>query len=287
MILFVLIFVYPIIRTLVMSFFSVENITGSLGTWKFVGFRNFIELMKTSLFLTSLWNLFRIWLIGGIIVLVLALLFAIILNCGIRGKKFFRAAIYMPNVVSAVALSTMWLQYVFNPKYGMLTTFFSKLGLDQLAAIQWTDGTHKFWAMLIAYCFGMVGYHMLIFSSGIEKIPSQYYEAAKIDGAGLAKQFRYITWPLIRGVLKTNITMWSISSVVFFIWSQLFSAVLVDTQTITPMIYMYLHTFGASNNAVTVRDAGIGAAVGVVMCIIVVALFTITNKVVRDDRYEM
>lgn len=217
MILFVLIFVYPIVRTLVMSFFSVENITGSPSEWKFVGFQNFITLLGTSLFRLSLWNLFRIWLIGGIFVLALALLFAVILNSGIRGKKFFRAAIYMPNVISAVALATMWLQYVFNTKYGLLTTLFTELGLERLAAIQWTDPDHKFWAMLIAYNFGMVGYHMLIFSSGIEKIPAHYYEAARIDGASRFGQFRFITWPLIRGVLRTNITMWSISSIVFFI----------------------------------------------------------------------
>ena len=287
MILFVLIFVYPIIRTLVMSFFSIENVTGAANTWSFVGFRNFINLLNTDLFTASLWNLFRIWLIGGVIVLSLALLFAVILNSGIRGKKFFRAAIYMPNVISAVALATMWLQFVFNTKYGLLTSVFTSLGMENLAAIQWTDADHKFWAMLIAYNFGMVGYHMLIFSSGIEKIPAHYYEAARIDGASRINQFRYITWPLIRGVLKTNTTMWSISSVVFFIWSQLFSAVLVDTQTITPMIYMYLQTFGASNNAVTVRDAGIGAAVGVIMSIIVVTFFILTNRAIRDDNYEM
>lgn len=287
MILFVLIFVYPIIRTLVMSFFSIENVTGAANTWSFVGFRNFINLLNTDLFTASLWNLFRIWLIGGVIVLSLALLFAVILNSGIRGKKFFRAAIYMPNVISAVALATMWLQFVFNTKYGLLTSVFTSLGMENLAAIQWTDADHKFWAMLIAYNFGMVGYHMLIFSSGIEKIPAHYYEAARIDGASRINQFRYITWPLIRGVLKTNTTMWSISAVVFFIWSQLFSAVLVDTQTITPMIYMYLQTFGASNNAVTVRDAGIGAAVGVIMSIIVVTFFILTNRAIRDDNYEM
>lgn len=61
----------------------------------------------------------------------------------------------------------------------------------------------------------------------------------------------------------------------------------MDTQTITPMIYMYLQTFGASNNAVTMRDSGIGAAVGVIMSIIVVMIFIITNKLVRDNNYEM
>ena len=67
----------------------------------------------------------------------------------------------------------------------------------------------------------MVGYHMLIFSSGLEKIPLEYYAASTIDGANKPQQFRYITLPLLRGVFKTNITMWSITSVGFFVWSQL------------------------------------------------------------------
>ncbi|MEG1523793.1 MAG: sugar ABC transporter permease [Clostridia bacterium] len=286
LIIFAIIFVYPILRTIAMSFFAMDNVTGALSTWKFVGFDNFIKLINTALFRTSLWNLFRIWAIGGIIVMSLALLFAVILNSGIRGKKFFRAIIYMPNIVSAVALATMWLQFVYNNRFGLLTTVFSKLGLDSLAAIAWTDTDHLFFSMLIAYCFGMVGYHMLIFSSGIEKIPQDYFEAATIDGAGQWKRFAHITWPLLRGVLKTNITMWSITSVGFFVWSQLFSTVVANTQTITPMVYMYIQTFG-TGNTVTERNGGIGAAVGVLLGILVVAVFIITSKMLKDDEVEL
>jgi multiple sugar transport system permease protein len=285
-IIFCLIFLYPIIRTTVMSFFDVESVSGSISTWKFIGIDNFTKLANTALFRTSMWNLFRIWLYGGVAVLALALLFAVILNSGIKAKKFYRAAIYMPNVISAVALAAMWMQYVFNVKYGLLTTFFTSIGWESLAQVQWTDAAHKFGAMLVAYCFGMVGYHMLIFSSGIEKIPKDYFEASRIDGAGHIRQFMHITWPLLRGVLKTNITMWSITSVCFFIWSQLFSAVTVDNQTITPMVYLYLQTFGAGNS-VTERNAGLGAAVGVIMGVIVVLVFIGVNKLIKNDDVEL
>lgn len=283
---FALIYIYPIIRTLIMSFFVVDRVTAPMSEWQFAGFGNFSKLINTSLFRTALSNIFKIWLVGGIVVMTIALLFAVILNSGIRGKKFFRAAIYMPNVISAVALATMWLQYVFNNRFGLLTTFFSKIGAEKLAAIQWTDTEHKFWAMLIAYCFGMVGYHMLIFSGGIEKIPKDYFEASYIDGAGRIRQFFRITLPLLRGELRTNIIMWSITSVGFFIWSQLFSTVTADTQTITPMVYMYLQTFG-SGNTVTERNAGLGAAVGVILSILVVLIFTIVNRVLKDKDYEL
>ncbi|GHU74374.1 hypothetical protein AGMMS49992_15640 [Clostridia bacterium] len=283
---FTAIFVYPIARTIIMSLYKVENVTSGMSEWIFVGFSNYTTLMGTGLFRVSLWNLFRIWAFGGAAVMCLALLFAVILNSGIRGRKIFRAIIYLPNIVSAVALATMWLQYVYNPRFGLLTGVFSKIGLDGLAAIQWTEAGNKFWALLGAYCFGMVGYHMLIFSSGIEKIPAEYFEAASIDGASALSTFRHVTMPMLRDVLRTNLTMWSITSVGFFVWSQLFSTVTTDTTTITPMVYMYIQVFGAGNT-ITERNAGLGAAVGVLLGACVAVAFVLINRVVRSSDLEL
>ena len=282
---FIIIFLYPILRTLLMSFFRIEGVTDSFSKWQFVGFANYGKLLGTTLFRISMWNLFRIWLIGGLIVLSLALLFAVIITSGIRGRSFFRAMIYLPNIVSAVALATMWLQYVYSSKFGLLKSLFTFLHLPKLASIQWLSNDHKFMALLIAYCFGMVGYHMLIFSSGIERISSDYFEAATLDGANRIQQFQHITLPLLKGMFHTNITMWSVSSVGFFVWSQLFSTVTADTQTITPMVYMYMQIFGAGNS-VTERNAGIGAAVGVLLSICVVIIFTVCNKLLQDKELE-
>lgn len=284
-IMFILVFLYPIIRTLMMSFFKIDSVTGGIETWKFEGLSNYQALITTPVFQTSMWNLFRIWFFGGIIVLSFSLLLAVILTSGIRFKKFFRAVIYLPNIVSAVALATMWLQYVYSSKFGLLTTFFNAIGLKSAAATQWLDSGHKFWALLLAYCFGMIGYHMLIWLSGIERISPDLFEAAHIDGANKPQQFWYITRPLLKGIFKTNITMWSVTSVAFFVWSQLFSTVTADTQTIVPMVYMYMQTFGAGNT-VTERNAGLGAAVGVILCICVIVIFTLTNRLIKEDDLE-
>lgn len=119
-VMFVLVFLYPIIRTILMSFFKIEGITDPMSKWTFSGIDNYVKLANTTLFRISMWNLARIWFIGGIIVMSLALLFAVIITSGIRFKSFFRAMIYLPNIVSAVALATMWLQYVYSPKYGLI-----------------------------------------------------------------------------------------------------------------------------------------------------------------------
>lgn len=283
--LFLGVFLYPIVRTIIMSLFKIEGVTDPMSKWSFVGLDNYIKLFNTSLFRTSFYNLFRIWLIGGLIVLSLSLLFAVILTSGIRGKKLFRAIIYMPNIVSAVALATMWLQYVYSPQFGLVKNVLQFFGLEELSKVQLLDTDHKFWSLLIAYCFGMVGYHMLIWLSGIERISPEFYEAATIDGANKLNQFRYMTLPLLKGVFKTNLTMWTVSSVGFFVWSQLFSNVTADTQTITPYVYMYMQIFGGGNT-VTERNSGLGSAIGVLLSICVVVVFTICNKAIRDDDLE-
>lgn len=283
---FVATFIYPIIRTIVMSFFSIQEITDATDKWKFNGIGNYISLMETPLYRTSWINLFKIFIIGGVITLGASLLLAVILKSGVHGKRFFQAAIYLPNVISAVAMATMWIQYVFNSSYGFLTNLFKALHLDFLADVQWLDADHKFWALLISYCFGMIGHFMLIWVSGIERIGKDYYEAASIDGANKVGQLLYITLPLLKGIFRTNVIMWSISVSGFFIWSKLFSPISADTSTIVPMVYMYDKLFGAENIGDVVRDAGTAAAIGVMLCLFIVLVFTVVNRLIKDDDLE-
>ena len=283
---FVATFIYPIIRTIVMSFFSIQEITDATDKWKFNGIGNYISLMETPLYRTSWINLFKIFIIGGVITLGASLLLAVILKSGVHGKRFFQAAIYLPNVISAVAMATMWIQYVFNSSYGFLTNLFKALHLDFVADVQWLDADHKFWALLISYCFGMIGHFMLIWVSGIERIGKDYYEAASIDGANKVGQLLYITLPLLKGIFRTNVIMWSISVSGFFIWSKLFSPISADTSTIVPMVYMYDKLFGAENTGDVVRDAGTAAAIGVMLCLFIVLVFTVVNRLIKDDDLE-
>ena len=283
---FVATFIYTIIRTIVMSFFSIQEITDATDKWKFNGIGNYISLMETPLYRTSWINLFKIFIIGGVITLGASLLLAVILKSGVHGKRFFQAAIYLPNVISAVAMATMWIQYVFNSSYGFLTNLFKALHLDFLADVQWLDADHKFWALLISYCFGMIGHFMLIWVSGIERIGKDYYEAASIDGANKVGQLLYITLPLLKGIFRTNVIMWSISVSGFFIWSKLFSPISADTSTIVPMVYMYDKLFGAENTGDVVRDAGTAAAIGVMLCLFIVLVFTVVNRLIKDDDLE-
>lgn len=277
----VIMYFYPVIRTVMMSFFQIESVTARTSDWVFNGFGNYAKIFGSASFQTSLWNMGRIWLVGGVITLSIALLFAVILTSGIRFKKFFRAAIYLPNVVSAVALATMWIQYVYNNDYGMLNKMLEAVGLE---GVKWLGTDMKFWAMLFAYIFGAVGYYMLIFISGIERIPEDLYEAATIDGANKVHQFFKITLPLLKGIIKTNITFWSVHTTAFFLWTKMFSPVDTEASTIVPVVYLYDTVFGSKGNAA--RDAGAGAAVGVVLALIIIVVYLVMNLLLKDDDLE-
>ena len=282
---FVAVFLYPICRTIVMSFFSVEAVSDPVSTWSLVGLDNFITHINTQIFRVSMMNMLKIWLLGGIAVMGLALLFAAILTSGIMGKSVYRAIIYIPNIINAVAITTMWINYIYNKRFGFLHNLFAFFGADSLAKTDYMNGSIKFYSLLVAFCFGSVGYFMLIFMSGIERLPGDIYEAATIDGANKIRQFTSITMPLLKGVFKTCLTFWTVSVVGFFVWSQMWSAPQSsELSTITPFVYMYNITFGTLGSAK--RDAGLGAAVGVMMALVVLVVFFIINRIAKNDDLE-
>ena len=282
LIIFLLIFAYPMIRTILMSFYQIPSISAPMSKWEFVGWGNYKALFDTSIFQPSLVNILKIWFVGGFLTLGLALFFAVILSSGVKGKKFWRSAIYLPNTVNAVALSTMWTQYVFQTKFGFLKKLFTALGMEGLAKINWTSPKYLFWAMLVSFALGSTGYFMLIILAGIERIPSDIYESAKIDGANAWTRFWRLTLPLIRDVLRTVMTFWTITAVNFFTWAKMFSNK-ITTATVTPINYMYEKVFGAS---IENSDPGLGAAIGVTVSVIVLVVYFIMNKLMKEEVYE-
>ena len=276
-----LMFLYPVIRTVIMSFFRVESLTSSVSSWSFYGLGNYIKIFNSNSFMISMSNMLLIWLVGGVITLALSMLIAVVLTSGIRGSKFFRAAIYLPNIVSAVALATMWVQYVFNYDYGLLNNIVTMLGFDK---IKWLGSDSKFWAMMAAFIFGSVGYYMLIYISGIEGIPKDLYEAATLDGANKVKQFTLITLPLLKGIIKTSVTFWSINATTFFLWTKMFSPVQTEESTIVPVVYLYDIVFGGKG--ITQRDAGAGAAVGVVLTLLIIIVYGVMNLLLKKSDLE-
>lgn len=282
---FLIVFAYPVVRTVMMSFYNIENVVSGMSEWKFTGFENFVSLVQTPLFRQTWVTFLKIWIFGGLAVMSIALVMAVILTSGIRFKAFYRAAIYLPNIISAVALANMWIHYAFNVKWGFFHSFFKAIGWNSMADFQWTSPDHLFLSMMVAFSFGAVGYYMLIYVSGIEKIPADLYEAARIDGSSVVHSFFHITLPLLKGVFKTTLTLWTTNTLGFYIWSQMFSSNRdPSAQIMTPMYYMVRSTFGDMASEFTSTNAGLGAAICVMIMVVAIIVFALINRFIKDDK---
>ncbi|MBP3683760.1 MAG: sugar ABC transporter permease [Oscillospiraceae bacterium] len=281
--LFFAVFVYPVVRTVLMSFFNVKTISTPVVEWTWAGLANYTKLFNTKLFLMSMQAFAKLWIYCGIATLGLALLLAVILTQGLRFQKFFRTIIYMPNVIAAVAIGYMWLLCVFNNRFGILKQLFETIGWETMAQFQWLSGENIFLAMSIAFVFSNTGYFMLMYIAAIEKISRDYYEAAAIAGANVFQQFTQITLPLIKGVFGTSFVLWTTKCMGFFALSQVFSA----ASTVTPMFYTYQTLFGSTDIGSDSVNAGVAAGAAVVMTVVVMIISLISRNVIKDEGYEL
>lgn len=280
---FLVIFLYPALRTILMSFNKVGFVTDSMNSWEFTGLANYRKLMTSPLFQRALWNVFKIWIVEGAVVLSLAVVFAVIITSGVKGKNFWRAMVYLPHIISAVALATMWLQYVFNNQYGFFKVLFEIIGWDSMASFQWTAPENLFLSMMIAYAFGSVGFYVLILVAGIDGIPEDYFEAARMEGAGVIQRLFYITIPLLKDIIKRCIVLYSAGAIGFFVYSTLFSFN-TENATVTPMVYMYEVVFGnAIGSSSSELNVGAGAAAGVIIMVLVLVVNSVLNRLIPTE----
>lgn len=287
---FVFAYLYPLLRTIQMSFFKVSDISASRSTWEFIGLYNYQDLFSRQLFQVSIRNMFLIFLVGGVLVFGISIFFAWVLHKGMLMGTFWRNVIYLPTVITPVAMITVWTQYVYNNRYGLLKSIFDALGLEYLSNVPWTSTQYAFWSMVIAFVFCSIGGNLLVYMAAMKKIPEELYEAAFIDGATDGKAFFHVTLPLIMDNIKTQVTFWVIGCIGFFLWSRVFSVVPSDPTTITPASYMYDQIFGTSisSNAVAGNtNVGMGAAIGVVLCIVTVVVLALINAIFPKEKYEI
>ncbi|RIK41167.1 MAG: sugar ABC transporter permease [Chloroflexi bacterium] len=227
----------PILAAL---YFSFTN-WNLLSTPKWLGLANYINLFTNDpLFWTTLKNT-AYYVIGTVPVgTCLALLLALALNQKIYGLAIFRTVYFLPVVSSVVAISVLWV-WLYQADFGLINQFLRLFGIT---GIRWLSSpTWAMPAIIIMSIWHGLGYSIVIFIAGLQSIPHDYYEAARIDGANSWQQFRYITIPLISPVTFFVIILSLISSF------QVFEQAYVMTQggpvnaTKTIVYYLYQNGF--------------------------------------------
>ncbi len=190
----------PVLAALLLSLSDFDLY--ALADWdnlRFVGLDNYAELLQTPLFWKSLGNTFYFVLIGVPLSIAASLGAALLLNAPVtRFRAFFRTALFAPVVTTLVAVAVIW-RYLFHTSYGLVNWALGHVGI---APVDWLGDPA--WAMptiILLAVWKNFGYNMVIFLAGLQAIPPDLYEAARIDGASRWRQFRHITLPMLGPVL--------------------------------------------------------------------------------------
>lgn len=279
LLLYLAFFIYPAIQAL---WVSLHDWSGFTKDMKFIGLKNFNELLHDSLYWQSLGNTLIILFVGGAVIFLLAFLFTAFFTSGIKGKKFFRAVIFYPNVVAPIALATFW-SFLYNPRFGLINGFLRLLHLDFLAKT-WTGPDLIFWSVLIALIWTYVGFYLIILLSGAEKIPQDLYEVAKLEGANRFQTFFKVTVPLIWDVLVVGIVLWIIGAIKLFEFLFAFSGgTQVPQQLWTNAVYMFMVSFGKRT---AIFRLGYGTAIAVTLLLLIMIFTGIARLATRRERIE-
>lgn len=173
---------------------------------KFIGLKNFIDFFNDPLVGPALLNnvLYALGTVTG--KNILALLIALLLNQALKGRSFYRTALFMPVVISFVVVSILW-AWLYNPSFGLINNLLQTLGLKFLI-LDWL-GSPKvaLWSLMVVDIWKWYGFHMVIFLAGLQTIPTELYEASSIDGASPWQSFWHITLPLLQPVMLVNVTI--------------------------------------------------------------------------------
>ena len=270
-ILFSIFGLYPIFFTIYLSFFKWD----ALNPMKFVGLKNYELVTSDPTFWISFSNTLIMGLMGTVPQIMLALLIAVLLNSGMtRFKKTFRVLFFMPNITSIVAVTLVFSTLFGNN--GMINWLLSGLGLDSVA---FNSG---WWGVKIAIStmvmWRWTGYNAIIFLSGLQSIPTDLYEAARIDGANRRQQLTFITLPLLKPFVVFVTLLSTIGALQLFTEPYVFLGQSGTGSTrqegITMVTYLYSEAF---------RNGFFGtAAATAVLLFLVTIIFSVLNMLVSS-----
>lgn len=188
-----IIFTIGLIIPMLMAFrYSLTSWDGMSAVKPFVGLKNYMDLFQDSDFRSAWWFTILFTIGNTIIQNIVALLFAVALDSGIKGQKIYRTAFFVPCLISAVIVGFVWLKMYSN----VLPAINDALGTN-INFMLFGDGKTVLSGLLIANNWQWIGYWMLIYLAGLQSIPSELYEAAKVDGAGAVKRFFNVTIPML------------------------------------------------------------------------------------------
>ena len=264
---------FPIAYNIYMSLFKTDLMSGR----EFVGLKNYIGLFKDATFTHALGNNI-LMVIGSLIAhMPLAMFFANAIFKKIKGSAFFQTVFFLPSVICGVAVGLTW-TFIYNGNYGLLNAFLGLIGLGDLQQVWLSNKNLALICIIIVVMWQYVGYHMIIQLAAMSNIDSSYYEAAEIDGATSWQQFKNITFPLIKPILKIDAVLIITGSLKYYDLVAVMTGGGPNHATEVMSTYMYYQAFN-------VLKYGYACAIGVILMLLCMLSVGLSNKVFKTESY--
>jgi multiple sugar transport system permease protein len=266
-------FFLPVLAGFALSFTDFDIYAlADISNLRIVGFDNYAELLQTPLFWKALGNTLYFVGVGVPLSIAVSLATALLLNSKLAMfKPFFRVALFAPVVTTLVAVAIVW-RYLLNTRSGLINYGLESIGLGP---VDWLGDPR--WAMPAIILFAVwknFGFNMIVFLAGLQSIPEELYEAARIDGASSRQQLRYVTLPSLAPIVLL------VSVLTMAGYFQLFAEPYVMTQggplqsTVSVLYYMYEQGFKWWN-------LGFASAIAFVLFVLMLAVTMLQLYVAR------
>jgi len=274
LILFLLFVIYPIFRSIYFSMFDWNGLGPAVD---FIGLQNFKDILIDQVFLKALRNVLLIIVFSLGLQLPLALALAVMVGRNLPGRGIFRTIFFMPYVLSEINVAIMWmLLYNPDPDRGLLNAIAIALGSKPVG---WLSSTNiVLLSIFLALTWKYFGFHMLLYLAGLQNIPLELEEAARIDGANSFQNFFYITLPLLGSTIRTSVYLSVLGSIQQFImvWIMTKGGPVNASETLAT----YMYRFGF------VRfQLGYGSAVAIYMFILCLIFSLTYQRLTRQPDY--
>lgn len=259
--------IIPIFQTLKMSFHK----SGDFGRNDiFVGFENYQRMLGDAQVWQATWNTFKYTLLVVPTTVVLAILLAVLLNSKIKGRHIYRTIFFLPMVAAPAAVTMVW-KWLYNTDFGLINFVLGKMGIGPVNWIE--DPKIAMYSIAVIGIWSTVGYSMILILAGLQEIPKDYYEAAKIDGASPVKQFFQITLPLVSPTLFFVVVTSIIQSM------QVFDVIYMMEDIRSPaydktvsLVYLFY------NNSFKYTDKGYGSTIVILLLVIILLITALQMK---------
>ena len=255
--------IIPIFQTIYQSFFK----TGDFGRGNiFVGVENYVKVFGDSEVWQSLINTFKYAIVEVPFSIAIALVLAVLLNRKMKGRSAYRTIIFLPMVAAPAAVAMVW-RWLFNSDFGLLNNVFN-------LNVKWVSNPKiAVYSIAVIGVWSILGYNMVLFLSGLQEIPHDYYEAAQIDGATGVKSFFHITIPLLSPTIFFVLVTRVIGSLQVFDLMYMVmdksNPALEKTQSLVYLFYKY---------AFINKNMGYGSAI-VVLLLVITMIITVFQMI--------